>query len=442
MSLTTIENIDNYIKSNNYDYFFFQVTKPGISKNDDLEIITFGYINSYYTDISNETIYNYYYDASYAYTPILIIVIKEFYTTTYINRSDYLLINNEFLFNFNLVQNFIENKIISKLNYYNSTFDLTFIQILKSAIQQKNINDVLLNFNNYEYRDISSSVIFNYYNEPDKNQNNAPILLTFIKEFNTLSINKINVLYLTNGFNSFILSEHITNRCAEVVITEDINNTDITFFQVIKNNNMSFNTQITDKFTEYKNKYKVQYNYNPIKSSQIFNIYSSGSKPILIIIIKEYFNNQINTNTYIQLDNNTTLYNIENCIQTTILTTPIGSIVDLKNYLKYTRYELSFIRFLTTKTDSIKASYIITILNEYNNTYKKSYEYIEIVNNIEINNLYKALVKIYPAILLFKRDEYTIDRYRVPCRILSGENYYTENSIIQLKNFIKNSLNY
>ena len=444
MSITSIEDIDIYINSNNYDYFFFQITKSDISKNIYLEnYVMTTYVNSYYTDISNETIYNYFYNLP-TYTSILFICIKSLYTNMTNAKPDYLLLqdNNNPIDNTILIKNFIENKFINTLGYINSTYDLNFIQITKPTINKIDISNVYTTFTNYEYKDISNSAIFNYYNY----ESTRPLFLIFMKEFNTIIINKTDYLYIDGSFNKTSITNYINNKVIQNLNLSSIYDKNIIFIQIIKNN-MILNTSINNTITEYVNKYKLQYLYRTIISSQTFNYFSNDSKPILLINIKENYNilsNSYNYDiyNYTQIDNKTTVYSIEFFIQTYLLPKPIENINQLSIYLKYTLYELTFIRLLNTSTDSIKASYIITILNEYNNTYKKSYEYIEIVNNIEINNLYKALVKIYPAILLFKKGEYTIDRYRVPCRILSGENYYTENSIIQLKNFIKYSLNY
>ena len=137
MSITTINDINNYINSNNYEYFFFQITKGDIDKNIYLENYVLNtYYNSNYLDINNETIYNYFYNISPTYTSILYICIKELYTNMTNAKTDYLLLhgNNDPVDNSLIIKSFIENKFITVLGYVGSTYDLTFIQLTKTSL--------------------------------------------------------------------------------------------------------------------------------------------------------------------------------------------------------------------------------------------------------------------------------------------------------------------
>jgi hypothetical protein len=467
MSITTINDINNYINNNNYEYFFFQITKSDITKNTYLENYLLNtYYNSNYVDINNETIYNYFYNISPTYTSILYICIKELYIDISNAKTDYVLLrgDNDPIDNSLLIQNFIENKFINVLGYVNSTYDLTFIQLTKTGITKININNILTNYTNYQYKDISNNAIFNYYNR----LSTKPMLLIIIKEFlTTLTINKTDYLFVDNALNNTSISNYINNKVFLNLITIPTA-FDIQFLQIVKNNMNLITTPITNIISSYTNKYIVTNSYRTIISTQTFNYFSNGSKPILIVFIRDYFSDEINKNNsvqltptsnlfiilknyyieiknklkFIQIDSNTTLFTLESFIQNNLISMPINSLNYLKIYLKYTLYELTFIRLLTTNINSIKSSYIISFLNEANIIYKKNVEFIEIIGNIEINDFYNTLVRNFPAILFFKRSFYTTDRYRVPCKILSGENYYTNKSIPRIKLFIKTSLNY
>jgi hypothetical protein len=281
------------------------------------------------------------------------------------------------------------------------------------------------------------------------------------------AFNKTDYLFVDNALNNTSISNYINNKVFLNLITIPTA-FDIQFLQIVKNNMNLITTPITNIISSYTNKYIVPNSYRTIISTQTFNYFSNGSKPILIVFIRDYFIDEINKNNsvqltptsnlfiilknyyieiknklkFIQIDNNTTLFTLESFIQKNLISMPITSLNYLKIYLKYTLYELTFIRLLTTNINSIKSSYIISFLNEANIIYKKNVEFIEIIGNIEINDFYNTLVRNFPAILFFKRSFYTIDRYRVPCKILSGENYYTNKSIPRIKLFIKTSLNY
>jgi hypothetical protein len=115
------------------------------------------------------------------------------------------------------------------------------------------------------------------------------------------------------------------------------------------------------------------------------------------------------------------------------LESTIQTMYDLKLYLKNTLYDITFIRLY--KNSSLKGIYIKYILDDLNKIYKKNYNYIEI-NTDEINSTYEVLVKNLPALISFRKNRYNDIDYYIPCRIISGD------SLPILKDFLTVSLNY
>lgn len=88
----------------------------------------------------------------------------------------------------------------------------------------------------------------------------------------------------------------------------------------------------------------------------------------------------------------------------------ITSLASLKNYLKNTTYDVTFIHLKTNSIITNIASSIATI----NQRYSTNYEYIDISSN-EINTFYN----IYPSLMSFKKINYTDLRNPIPYEILS-----------------------
>jgi hypothetical protein len=88
----------------------------------------------------------------------------------------------------------------------------------------------------------------------------------------------------------------------------------------------------------------------------------------------------------------------------------ITSMASLKNYLKNTTYDVTFIHLNTNSILTNIASSIASI----NQKYSTNYEYIDVSVN-EINIYYT----IYPSLLSFKKINYTDLRNPVPYEILS-----------------------
>ena len=82
----------------------------------------------------------------------------------------------------------------------------------------------------------------------------------------------------------------------------------------------------------------------------------------------------------------------------------------LKNYLKNTKYDVTFIHL---KTNSIVTN-IASSIASINQRYSTNYEYIDVSSN-EINEYYN----IYPSLLSFKKINYTDLRNPIPYEILS-----------------------
>ena len=88
----------------------------------------------------------------------------------------------------------------------------------------------------------------------------------------------------------------------------------------------------------------------------------------------------------------------------------ITSMASLKNYLKNTTYDVTFIHLNTNSIVTNIASSIATI----NQKYTTNYEYIDVSVN-EINTYYN----IYPSLLSFKKINYTDLHNPIPYEILS-----------------------
>ena len=172
--------------------------------------------------------------------------------------------------------------------------------------------------------------------------------------------------------------------------------------------------------------------YFDVSSAEIYNYYSTNGKPILLLYLKY---NASSTIGKLPVYVFTTTNDIKNFIYSQ-LSKPT-TIEELDLYLKYTKYDTTFIRILEN-TPTIRKQYIVDLLEGYNKTEMSNYEYFELTQQ-SILKYYKVKVKTIPSILLFKKSFYNVTGL-IPCKYLSGENYYTEQTIIQLQTFLKSGL--
>ena len=169
-----------------------------------------------------------------------------------------------------------------------------------------------------------------------------------------------------------------------------------------------------------------------VSSAEIHNYYSTNGKPILLLYLNY---NSSSTIGKIPIYVSTTTNDIKNFIYSQ-LSKPT-TIEELDTYLKYTIYDTTFIRILEN-TPTIRKQYIIDLLEDYNKTEMSNYEFFELTQQ-NILKYYKVKVKTIPSILLFKKSFYNVTGL-IPCKYLSGENYYTDQTIIQLQTFLKSGL--
>jgi len=172
--------------------------------------------------------------------------------------------------------------------------------------------------------------------------------------------------------------------------------------------------------------------YFDVSSTEIYNYYSTNGRPILLLYLKY---NASSTIGKLPVYVFTTTNDIKNFIYSQ-LSKPT-TIEELDLYLKYTKYDTTFIRILEN-TPTIRKQYIVDLLEGYNKTEMSNYEYFELTQQ-SILKYYKVKVKTIPSILLFKKSFYNVTGL-IPCKYLSGENYYTEQTIIQLQTFLKSGL--
>ena len=172
--------------------------------------------------------------------------------------------------------------------------------------------------------------------------------------------------------------------------------------------------------------------YFDVSSTEIYNKYSTNGKPILLLYVNYNADSVIGS---IVASRTTTITDIKNFIYSR-LTKPT-TIEELDLYLKYTIYDTTFIRLLEY-TPSIKKQYIIDLLEDFNKIAQSKYEFFELTQQ-SILKYYKVKVKTIPSILLFKKSFYGISGL-IPCKYLAGEEYYVEQTINQLRMFLKNGL--
>jgi hypothetical protein len=139
----------------------------------------------------------------------------------------------------------------------------------------------------------------------------------------------------------------------------------------------------------------------------------------------------LNASSFLNITSTTTINSIYDFIQGK-LSTNIKSMNDLKTYLKFTTYQITFIRLYKIKP-IISKYYIEQIITGYNINNIKV-EYIELTS-LELIKFYKTYIKTLPSILLFKNIYYNDDRFWEPCKFLSNENTIFSN----INNSVNNS---
>jgi hypothetical protein len=201
----------------------------------------------------------------------------------------------------------------------------------------------------------------------------------------------------------------------------------LTFIQVIK-----FGVTPIDNINNIIAGTNYTHTYLDVSSNEIFNNYSNNGKPILLLFLKY---NASSTIGYIPIYTTTTSNDIKNFIYSR-LSKP-NTINELDLYLKYTIYDTTFIRILEF-TPTISKTYIVNMLEDYNKTENSNYEFFELTQK-EFINYYKVKVKTIPSILLFKKSFYAVTGI-IPCKYLSGEEYYVNQTILQLQQFLRMGL--
>ena len=107
--------------------------------------------------------------------------------------------------------------------------------------------------------------------------------------------------------------------------------------------------------------------YFDVSSAEIYNYYSTNSKPILLLYLKY---NASSTIGKLPVYVSTTINDIKNFIYSQ-LSKPT-TIEELDLYLKYTKYDTTFIRILEN-TPTIRKQYIVDLLEGYNKTEMSNY---------------------------------------------------------------------
>jgi len=332
-----------------------------------------------------------------------------------------------------------------------TTYPFTYLQVRKSFPINTNVINIIDQYtqeNNFEYIDISNVQIYNYYN--------TQVTTNILVLYTNLNKSVYNYVFITDkfsilNFNIFFYSYINSINSYNDYIAYNFLSNDLTFIQITKEG-ITKNYQILDTIVNLQLTNK-SYNYIEIHNIEIFNKYDvSNNLPILLINIKGVYhilsNINNNYNSYIILNNNLNTNTLYDYIQSKLNTT-ITTMEQLFIYLKYTTFDITFIRLVNLKP-IISTNYIRSLLKEYNINNKK-YELIEITSK-EILNRYKAYVRAIPSLLLFKNIYFTEDLFWQPCKFLSGENTifankpaninnsYLDKSLGQLQIFLKNGL--
>ena len=361
----------NYLYYTPYDITIAQIYKNGINKKENISTIlnemyidntSILYNKKYkYIEINNSLIYSTY--STTLSVPLLAIFLK--INNTPIEYNKYLQLNNitdtilknnitsylnvlsfnfELINDFNLYLNFIKRDIIVNNN-------IIFFQITKNGIDENNyVINQIITYNSlynkiYNYIYINSNTIYNYYN---KNDTQHPIILLFMKDYYTNNIDDLLYTDIDDSINIntiFTIIENtikypftkINSTTLNLINYMKYTINELIFFQIIKptvQENTNINT-VLNNFGELYNKYYtinninsiINYSYSLINSSEIFNYYNTNNtKPILILIVKKY-------------------YNIENTFQNNFLRTPNNYII-LSSPINITQLETYIINIL------------------------------------------------------------------------------------------------
>jgi len=438
-----------YATYTNKELNFIQLSRSSINKNQDISNNINAYNKTYdYIDVSNTALYNLYNNRPLSSSePLLLFFINEYYNgITLYNYKQFVIhyirtITNYSIFFRNIIQSYLINSInsietLNKYLYYRP-YTSVYLQITTNInIPYTNISGIIDTYEkqygstDYIYIDISNTTIYNSYNTVSGIKPNILVLYINSKYYyivlteNTPSFN-IKVLN-----KKFIYDSILTIRDLERNILPD---DDITFVQVIKNNIQKNNDTLNIINTININ--NKNYNYIDISSSEIYNSYNlTGTQtPILLINIKGLYNiiTNLNASSFLNITSTTTINSIYDFIQGK-LSTNINSMNDLKTYLKFTTYQITFIRLYKIKP-IISKYYIEQIITGYNINNIKV-EYIELTS-LELIKFYKTYIKTLPSILLFKNIYYNDDRFWEPCKFLSNENTIFSN----INNSVNNS---
>jgi len=465
--------LDKYAKYTNKELNFIQLTASGIQKNNDISNNINAYQKTYdYIDVSNTSLYNTYNRPLGNTEPLLLFFIKDYYTGIsnetlgiFYTFGQYTIgtINKEYsIFFRDIIQDYLTNKqlgnsinsiiTLNKYIYYRPYTSL-YLQITNNNTLYTNINSVIDTYenqffstkNNYVYIDISNSDIYNNYNT--ETTFNILVLYKNSKYYYTILTENTNIFIITVLNNNFNFESILTiSDLARNILPQD----DITFIQVIKQN-IAKNKNILNIINNININGKPK-NYIDVSSSEIYNSYNltNTNMPLLLINIKGLYNviTNLNSNSFIYITQTTNLTNIYDFIQGK-LNTDITTMRQLQTYLKYTTYQITFIRLYKIRP-IISDYYIKSLLINYN-TNNIKYEYIQL-SNLELIKFYKIYIKSLPSILLFKNINYTDDRFWEPCKFLSGENTvfpninnsinneYIQKSLGQLQIFLKYGL--
>jgi len=438
-----------YATYTNKELNFIQLSRSSINKNQDISNNINAYNKTYdYIDVSNTALYNLYNNRPLSSSePLLLFFINEYYNgITLYNYKQFVIhyirtITNYSIFFRNIIQSYLINSInsietLNKYLYYRP-YTSVYLQITTDInIPYTNISGIIDTYEkqygstDYIYIDISNTTIYNSYNTVSGIKPNILVLYINSKYYYivlTENTPNFNIKVLNK---KFIYDSILTIRDLERNILPD---DDITFVQVIKNNIQKNNDTLNIINTININ--NKNYNYIDISSSEIYNSYNlrGTQTPILLINIKGLYNiiTNLNASSFLNITSTTTINSIYDFIQGK-LSTNINSMNDLKTYLKFTTYQITFIRLYKIKP-IISKYYIEQIITGYNINNIKV-EYIELTS-LELIKFYKTYIKTLPSILLFKNIYYNDDRFWEPCKFLSNENTIFSN----INNSVNNS---
>jgi len=318
---------------------------------------------------------------------------------------------------------------IATLNDFilNTSIKLTYVQVIKDGIIPINIfNKINPTIYTYAYYLVNSEEIFNNYVN-----NGRPILLIYFKHPLYTSSGFINIYDTTTEFDirSFVYSKLIKPTTIVELNTFLLYVPyTLTFIQVVKTGILPI-----DNLSNIIISTNYEHSYTDVSSTEIYNTYSNNGKPILLLFLNY---NSLSTIGSIAVSNTTKKIDITDFIYSRLEKPTTNE--ELKLYLKYTKYTTIFIR-LYNCTPTIKSQTIINLLEDYNKPLKTNYEYFELNQEDIYRNIdyFPLGFESLPVMMLFKKSIYNTV---IPCKTLAGEDYYTDQTVIQLQNFLRNGL--